>query len=170
MAPRRLRHKPFSLLIQQCSAWLAKIMSQIDLPSFLSVRRLQTPLLHSFFESNQDIFFFLSPYSQERMPKNVLSCLVVTDGESHEIAPVPLLDMLAGFRYVLLCYGSGREEIATEWQVSLGERGQRRCHRVSHRTTAFQVWVSGRWKVHVSKTFGGKDQESLKHVMFLSCS
>lgn len=72
-------------------------MSQINLPSFLSVRRLQTALPHSFFESNQDLFFFFfwSPYSQERMPKILLCCLVVTDGESQEIAPVPLLGTLA---------------------------------------------------------------------------
>lgn len=29
------------------------------------------------------------------MPKILLCCLVVTDGESHEIAPVPLLGTLA---------------------------------------------------------------------------
>lgn len=57
MAWQWLRHKPSSLLAQQYNVWFAKIMSQINLPSFLSVRRLQTPLLHSFFESNQDLFF-----------------------------------------------------------------------------------------------------------------
>lgn len=58
MARQWLRHKPSSLLTQQYNVWFAKIMSQINLPSFLSVRRLQTALPHSFFESNQDLFFF----------------------------------------------------------------------------------------------------------------
>lgn len=75
MARQWLRHKPSSLLTQH-NVWFAKIMSQINLPSFLSVRRLQTPLLHSFFESNQVLFFLesLLPGTNAKDFALLLSC------------------------------------------------------------------------------------------------